>query len=259
TAWHDGREGNSAWIAVFDHRLRPLGYRTWPFFEGFHGYLAGLGVGDIDADSNLELVTLSGTMSSPSFTHARSIESELIAWKLLPDDNGLRITKLDEIKWHGPRRWARPSALWLGELDNEQGIEIVTSGAHKLYEPWEDSISNDLRIWRFQAGHFIPQQKFEGFIWTSEGDIPLHYTDCNSIYGHDIDGDGVKELLLTFDMAGTNGVTGGKVSAMDPNQNFLTAPMQDISKRTLTYEIIWRDGTDTHLWNKTVSAADLAG
>jgi hypothetical protein len=259
TAWHEGPEGNSAWIGVFDHRLRLMGYRTWPFYENFFGYLADLAASNLDGSPDLELVTLTATMSSPSFSHAPSIETELTAWKLRLDDSGLRFFVMDRVNWNGPRRWVRPTSLWVGEMDREKGIEIVTGGCHRLASPFEDDIATDIRLWRFTGGRFTKQQDFEGFIFTSEDDIPLHLSDCRSVYGADINGDGFKELLFVNNMAGTNDVTGGHVAAIDPNVDLMNAHREDIFKRSLTFGVDWHDDSPVYLWNDTISAADLVG
>ena len=260
-AWDTGRE-ERAFFEVYNGGPIPFNTRkatqVWPAGRG-HNRVKGVAAKDIDGDKKVEIVTAS-SLRNKYWVNDGIVEgkSELIAWEPQPSDKGLKFLEQARKEWKGSNvHFTEPRSLWVGDADDEKGIEIVTGGTDR-HGTWAnaDWYGADIKIWRL-SGTTFNEVNGISLILRSPSD---HYwlTSCNSVYSADIDNDKLKELLVT----GEVGLKGyrilGYMGAMNPRKNFWTVPDNQFFERFSTY-IFARGGTDldTHTWG--IAAADLDG
>ena len=261
SAWDTGRE-ERAFFEVYNGGPVPFNTRkatqVWPAGRG-HNQVKSIAVKDIDGDNQVEIITATA-LRDKYWVNDRNIEgkSELIAWKPQPSDKGLKFLEKARKVWKGSNAHVtEPRSLWVGDADDEKGIEIVTGGTHRhgLYDN-ADWYSADIKIWRL-SGTTFNEVNGVNLILRSPSD---HYwlTSCNSVYSADIDKDNLKELLIAGEVGLKQYPILGYLGAMNPRKNFWTVPDSDLFERFSTY-IFERGGTDqdTRTWG--ISAADIDG
>lgn len=261
SAWDIGRE-ERAFFEVYNGGPLPFSTRkatqVWPAGRG-HNKVKAVTVKDIDGDNKVEIVTAT-SLRDKYATNIGIVQgkSELIAWKPQPSDTGLKFTEKARKEWKGSNaHFTEPRSLWVGDINNEQGIEVVTGGTHRNgtleNANW---YSADIKIWRM-SGTTFNEINGVNLILRSPSD---HYwlTSCNSVYGADIDADKFTELLVAGEVGLREFNILGYLAAMNPRKNFWTVPDHELFKRFSTY-IFNRGGADvdTHTWG--IAAADLDG
>ncbi len=261
SAWDTGRE-ERAFFEVYNGGPNPFTTRkatqVWPTGRG-HNLVKCVAVADIDGDKKVEIVTAS-SLRDKYWVNDGIVQgkSELIAWKPQPSDKGLKFLEKARKEWKGSNaHFTEPRSLWIGDADNEQGIEVVTGGTHRRGTLENaDFYSADIKIWRM-SGTTFNEVNGVNLILRSPSD---HYwlTSCNSVYVADIDNDTYKELLVTGEVGLKEYAILGYMGAMNPRRNFWTVPDPELFKRFCTY-IFYRGETDldTHTWG--IAAADLDG
>jgi hypothetical protein len=261
SAWDIGRE-ERAFFEVYNGGPTPFSTRkatqVWPSGRG-HNEVKGIAVKDIDGDKKVEIVT-AAALRDKYWVNDGIVEGkgEIIAWSPQPSDKGLKFLEKARREWKGSNAHVtEPRSLWVGDVDDEKGIEIVTGGTHRhgLYTN-ADWYSADIKIWRM-AGTTFNEVNGVNLILRSPSD---HYwlTSCNSVYAADFDSDNLKELLLTGEVGLKERPILGYLGAMNPRKNFWTVPDHELFERFSTY--IFHRGTtdlDTHTWG--IAAADLDG
>jgi hypothetical protein len=261
SAWDRGRE-ERAFFEVYNGGPVPFKTRkatqVWPAGRG-HNAVKDIATKDIDNDKKVEIITASA-LRNKYWVNDGIIEgtSELIAWKPQPSDQGLKFLEKARKVWKGSNAHVtEPRSLWVGDVDDEMGIEMVTGGTHRhgLYDN-ADWYSADIKIWRL-SGTTFKEVNGVNLILRSPSD---HYwlTSCNSVYAADIDKDNLKELLIAGEVGLREYPILGYMGAMNPRKNFWTVPDSDLFERFSTY-IFARGGTDldTRTWG--IAAADIDG
>ena len=261
SAWDIGRE-ERAFFEVYNGGPVPFSTRkatqVWPSGRG-HNRVKSIASKDIDGDNKVEIITASA-LRNKYWVNDGIVEgkSELIAWSPQPSDKGLKFLEKARKEWKGSNAHVtEPRSVWVGDVDDEKGIEIVTGGTHRhgLYEN-ADWYSADIKIWRL-SGTTFNEANGVNLILRSPSD---HYwlTSCNSVYAADIDKDNLKELLIAGEVGLREFPILGYLGAMNPRKNFWTVPDHELFERFSTY-IFERGGKDldTRTWG--ISAADVDG
>jgi len=120
----DGRDQAElrVWNLV-DHELKLTATTTWGSSEG-HTRINAVGMGDLDGDARMEIVTAGRTGQMSPEEHVTTAESDqLIVWQL--DD-----TQLVQVATYAgdPDTRSRIRELKLAEVDGQPGLELVAVG-----------------------------------------------------------------------------------------------------------------------------------
>ena len=243
-ATDDDKRLEEAWFDVIEWpTLTIKGREIWPQVQGQWAELDDLAVADVDADGKLEIVTAAHLSNQwdPQSSILQA-DAELIAWSIQAGDPFWTIQQDARVAWRAHvSDFTAPQELWIGNLDNEAGIDVVTVGIARK-GPLDDFewLDADIRMFRFgSAGVTLANNAFY-CIMTSSG---AHWkSEVKSVTAADIDGDGGKELLVNWDLALPGRPAIGYITAMNPNVPWMPADPEDADE--------WVNG---NVWERTRS------